>query len=492
MNRASQHITSFFKLAFFLLLPVFFVVHGLRENAGFVSFEDALPLLGIYLLAALVLYALCWLLFRNRIKAALGAFVLMCFHFFFGVFHDTLKSLFDNSFITRYIFLLPLLLILLVFIFYKIKKTKSPLIKFSRYLTILFALLIVWDVMVMILPKEKTPAPAAMKFPACDTCSKPDIHLIVLDEYAGHQALKELFGFDNSAFEAKMRERGIHVVPGSISNYNYTPFSMASMLNMSYLNLKNTDREKPDLNLAFKMINENSVQRILEANGYVFYNHSVFNLPNHPAPVEETFIPAKTRLFTSQTLISRLYRDLGYHLINTLKIGSAIEDQAYHELRNNTRLYELTRQLAVAPSAQPRFVYTHLMMPHYPYYFDRTGKAMDPARVLPEANNINRKDYVEYLQYVNNKILELADHLIKNSSRPAAIIIMSDHGFRHFREPVGQKYHFMNLNTVYLPDKDYHNFYDSMSNVNQFRILFNTLFKTQHPILKDSSIYLKD
>ena len=137
--------------------------------------------------------------------------------------------------------------------------------------------------------------------------------------------------------------------------------------------------------------------------------------------MEETFIPAKTRLITSQTLVSRLYRDLGYHLALTLKIKSVIEDNAYHELRNNTRLYELTRQLAATNSAQPRFVYTHLMMPHYPYYFDHTVAAMDPNRVLPEANNINRKDYTEYLQYTNQKILSLADQILKTASKPHSL-----------------------------------------------------------------------
>ena len=491
MNTKLQHIVAFLSPVFFLFLPVFFVLHGIRENAGFVSLEDSLPLLGIYMIAALVLYALCWLLFRDRIKAALGCFVLLCFHFFFGAFHDTLKLLLGGSFFTRYVFLLPALLILLVYIFYRIKRTQNLLLKTSRFLTVLLLLLIVMEAVLLVIPARK-PITDAARFSSCDTCSKPDIYLVVMDEYAGHQALQDLFEFDNGEFEQQLRQRGFYVANNSRSNYNYTPFSMASMLNMEYLELKNTDRDQPDLNYAFRMINRNDVQNQLEANGYEFYNHSVFNLPGRPAPVEETFIPAKTRLFTSQTLVSRLYRDLGYHLVVTLKIRSVIEDNAYHELRNNTRLYELTRQVATTTSTHPRFVYTHLMMPHYPYYFDRTGKAMDPNRVLPEANNINRKDYIEYLRYTNQKILSLADHLLKSGSKPPVIIIMSDHGFRHFREPVEKKYHFMNLNSIYLPGGNYEGFYDSVSNVNQFRILFNSLFKTQYPLLKDSSIYLKD
>ena len=97
-----------------------------------------------------------------------------------------------------------------------------------------------------------------------------------------------------------------------------------------------------------------------------------------------------------------------------------------------------------------------------------------------------------YLQYTNQKILSLADQILKTASKPPVIIMMSDHGFRHFRQPVEQKYHFMNLNAVYFPKQNYQGFYDSVSNVNQFRILFNSVFGTNYPMLKDSSIYLKD
>ncbi|HYF33596.1 MAG TPA: sulfatase-like hydrolase/transferase [Chitinophagaceae bacterium] len=493
MKTASKHTAWFFKPIFFLLLPLFFVLHGLKENAGFVSFSDAAPLLMLYLVVALLLYGLCWLLFRNHIKAALGSFTLMALHFFFGGLHDWLKSALDNSFITRYSFLLPILLLAVVFIFVRIKRTSSPLRRITSYLNILLLMLIAWDAIILLVPAKKSMHDkAALKFPACDSCTKPDIFLIVLDEYAGQRSLAELFNFNNNDFINELYKRGFYVAPNSRSNYNYTPFSMASMLNISYLDLKDTDRDKPDLTYAFRMINENSVQRMLEANGYAFHNHSVFNLPGRPAPVEETFIPAKTRLFTSQTLLSRLYRDLGYHLITTLKIKWFIQNNAYHELRNNTRLYDLTKQLAATASPQPRFVYTHLMMPHYPYYFDKDGQAMDPNRVLPEANNTNRQDYIQYLQYTNKKMLELADHILKVSSKPPVIIIMSDHGFRHFRQPVAKEYHFMNLNAVYLPNRRYQAFYDSVSNVNQFRIIFNTLFNTEYPLLKDSSVYLRD
>jgi hypothetical protein len=79
---------------------------------------------------------------------------------------------------------------------------------------------------------------------------------------------------------------------------------------------------------------------------------------------------------------------------------------------------------------------------------------------------------------------------MSTSSKPSVIILLGDHGFRHFQEKVERKYYFLNLNAVYLPDKNYNRFYEGMTVVNQFRIFFNTEFHKQFPLLKDSTIYL--
>lgn len=462
------------KRSFLFLLPLFFILHGMNEQSWLVPVKGALVLLLVYWVAAVALFFLCRLLFRDNAKAALAAFLLMAFHFFFGSIHDALKW--------KYSIILPVFLVLYIAAFVLIKKKRS-FKQVSLYLNVLLIVLIAWEA----IDFKRSPV-APQTFTICDTCSKPDIYLIVLDEYAGAQSLKDLFSFDNTAFEAQLSDRGFHVVHNSRSNYNYTPFSMASMLNMKYLQLENTERKKPDLSYALQLISNNLAMQTLKANGYEIINHSGFDIAGNPTPIEETFMPAKTKLITAQTFLSRIQRDLGYHL----SLLNTAPDRAYRELHNNTKLYDLTMQTAVQPHKQPRFVYTHLMMPHYPYYFDKNGKPMDPARILPEANNSNKKDYAEYLQYTNKKILQLADHILHSAAQPPVIIIMSDHGFRHFTTSVPREYHFMNLNAIYLPRKNYTGFYDGMSNVNQFRVLFNTMFQSPSAALKDSSIYLKD
>ena len=69
----------------------------------------------------------------------------------------------------------------------------------------------------------------------CDTCEKPDVYLIIADEYADSASLKQIFNFDNSAFQNALRSRGFHIVENSKSNYNFTPFAMASLFQMNFL-----------------------------------------------------------------------------------------------------------------------------------------------------------------------------------------------------------------------------------------------------------------
>jgi hypothetical protein len=69
-------------------------------------------------------------------------------------------------------------------------------------------------------------------------------------------------------------------------------------------------------------------------------------------------------------------------------------------------------------------------------------------------------------------------------------MLLGDRGFRQGIKKEEREYVFPNLNAIYLPDKNYRLSYDSISNVNQFRVFFNTQFEQHLPLLKDSTIFL--
>ena len=482
------------KPVFLFLLPLFFVLHGFSENYDFIPVKDALLLTAVFLGASIGLSLLCWLLFRDFMKANLAAFFIMAFNFFFGSVHDTIRKIFPGSFITKYVFILPAVFVFFILLLIVLKKRKTPLFRLCFYLNVLLLVLLFADTGLLIFKmanKKKASNTLPEGFAACSNCPKPDIYFILADEYAGNGELKDLFHFDDSLFINQLKQLNFHTVPASFSNYNYTPFSLASILNMDYLDLKGKDRNKPDLTYCYEKIRDNKLLQFLRSDGYDFYNYSVFDFEGQPARTLETFLPVKTRLITAQTFLSRFNKEIRFNLVSRWNSKKNLRIITYYNKTNNENIYSLTMKLAEQKTSLPKFVYTHLMMPHYPYYFDRNGKEQ-PFEKLLEGNQSDKEAYIEYLQYSNKKLIELVQHILRSSANPPIIVLAGDHGFRHFKEPVESKYYFLNLVSVHLPSKNYQGFNDSLTGVNLFRVVLNAQYEQHLPFLKDSTSYLKD
>ena len=480
------------KPVFLYLLPVFFVLHGFTNNFFLVPVKEYLLLNIIYLGAALLLSLSFWLLYRDFLKANLVAMSIMAYNFFFGTVHDFLKLNFNNTFIIKYSFILPLSAVLLAILIIYLKKTKKTFFQIASYLNVLLLLLILLDTGALFLKLTKKRAVTEIEFPAevkrCDTCLRPDIYLIIADEYAGKTQLEDIFSFDNTDFENALTKRNFNIIKHPVSNYNRTVYSMASLFNMSYLeNLKNNKVNNTDLSLSMDLIEKSNVAAFLESNGYRIYNYSFFDFAGNPKLTKSAFLPEKKAFITAQTFTERAWKDLWFHFASKLKIQSIFN----HTLFYNVKIDSLTRNVVLKKEEHPKFIYTHLVMPHFTYYFDSNGKSTGYKYLTDEAR-MNKKDYIGYLVYTNKKILELIDFISTNSRQPPVIILMSDHGFHQFKpdERVDNKYHFMNLNAVLFPEKNYGEFYDGISNVNQFRVVFNSLFGQQLLLLKDSTSFV--
>lgn len=479
---------------FLLLLPIFFVLHGCLENYDFIPLNDALLLIAVYLVASLVLASIFWLFFKNLTKAALFAFFLLSFQLFFGAIHDKVKNYLPNNFLIKYSFIIPLSFIVFLFLFFILRKRKSDFSKTSLYLNLLLLLLLSLDaaqLCIKIVANNNKVTKLPESFTSCESCPKPDVYLIIADEYAGHTELNDLFQFDNSSFINQLAERNFYTIPESISNYNYTPFSVGSILDMDYLNLENRYRQKNDLAYSYEVIKESKMIQFFKTNGYTFYNYSIFDFEGQLSQINKGLLPVKTKLITSQTFLSRISRDLSYHLVTFFKSKKEIKKRVYSNRINNELLYKSTIDITKKNVPKPKFVYTHLEMPHYPYYYDKQG-VEQPFEKLEEGYQVNKLAYIEYLQYSNKKILELIDNILTNSKKPPIIILMGDHGFRHFTEKVENKYYFLNLTSIHFPDKNYKNINDSLSGVNLFRVILNKQFQQHLPYLNDSTSYLKD
>lgn len=477
---------------YLFLLPIFFVLHGYVNYFGRIPANDAIILCLKYIGISLLLVFLFYFLYKNLQKSSITVFIIIAYNFFFGPVHDFFKNITGNSFWVKYTFIFPVSALLLVAIIILLKKTKKDFSTLTGYLNLLFLLLILMDAGNLVLKKNKKGTTTSANLPkeltSCDTCAKPDIYLIVADEYANNKQLKEILHFDNSAFEADLTARGFHIIQNSKSNYNSTPFSIASLLGMGYIDSLGNRFNDRSLNASFNQINDNAVTAWLQHEGYEVKNYSAFPLAGIPNPVSSSFFTTGTDLFTMHTLVGRFNSDLRWNFITRFKIKSEIRNFVQVRLDQTTTLIKKTISEANQKSSKPRFVYLHTMMPHFPYLMDKNGNADYSASFL-ETNRFNTDRYIGYLQYSNKVFIDMIDK-IKQGSPNAIIIFMGDHGFRHLEG--NDEGHFMSFNSIFIPGKNYGQFYEGMSMVNEFRVLLNTQFNQQLPLLKDSTIFLEN
>jgi hypothetical protein len=482
---------SFLKTTpFFLyLLPLFFVLHGFMEGYHIIFLTDCLLLLAKYLVFTSVLHILLYFLYKNK-SAVFLAFILMIVYFFFGAFHDFLKLNFRNSFLSRYAFVLPFLFCFIVIAFVFVKGIRQYE-RLFLYLNLLFLLFIGVDIFLLsrkvnAYDKVEMLKSLNSEFSVCTTCDKPDIYLIVTDEYAGEKTLNDVYNVDNSDFIRQLEDLKFHVINNSISNYNITPISMASLLNINYPAFKGETLDAISMRPIYNQIDTNVLVPFFLLHGYEFVNNSVFTVSGRAPFASQSFTPVNTRIIESQTLLHRLMKDLGFHLYSSEKV---LQEDRYKVKANNESIIRNIKKQVTTKRETPFFIYSHLTMPHSPYYFNSKGEPY-PEKDIQRGGEWLEYHYLEYLQYSNGVLLDLVDYILQNSSKPPVIILISDHGFRHYSKKISIDYDFYNLNATYLPESYVPSFHDGMSNVSYMRSLLNLLFKQKLTVNKQDKYFI--
>jgi hypothetical protein len=485
---------------FVALLPIFFVLHGYVAHAEFIAAGGIVQLLLVLLAAAGILYFLFRVMLQQPIKA--GLFTLYClgFYLFFGAFYDFLKAWSPWTLVWKYSVLLTTFLVLAIILFLFLRRSKSGMGRAAFFFNLLFLIFIGVDLLSLANKKwlkkdDNATAVTASKQKMLPGIQRPDIYLLLFDEYSASHSLKELYQFDNSGLDSFLVQQGFHLIPGSRSNYPETSFSMASCLNMDYL-----DWLKPGMEIrrehyqrCAEEIRNNEVMQLLSDNGYQIVNQSVFDLHHHPAPVSQRWLSIDTRLITEETLLSRLCHEFNWFFNRYALLRKILPVTSYEEqMLNNDRCLAGVLAASTVKANRPRFVYGHFLLPHFPFYKNKNGQILPDSIVngVMQEKIAPLPHYLEYVQYTNIEVRKLVAGIRANNPQ-AVIIFLSDHGYR-WNVPAGQLSHvFYNQNAVYLPSGQYGKFYDSITNVNQFRVIFNSLFGTQYPLLKDTSLFVQ-
>lgn len=476
-----------------ILLPLFFISHGYTEFFPIIPFLESVELFVLYLIAGIGIALISRPLLKSWPKAYLFAFFTLSINFFFGAVQDRFRLSFPGAWINKYSVLLPIVAIQLIAVGFLLKKKRTITPRTISFINLVLITLILFDLGTGLIHRNSfMSSRSSIKFLQDIKIPKdslPDIHLIIADEYPGQIVFDNYLHHSNDSFLAELKSRGFFIANQAFSNYNFTEFSTASIFNMDYLKkIEGRDVSLHHLGYCDETIKSSPFVQHLYSLGYDFNNHSIFDFLGHPSPVIPMLLPGRTKPITEQTLISRIRKDLGYHFYTDLPWMSDWFDLPGTNLRNNLKIYNLSIEKASITHSNPTFTYTHLLMPHSPYYFKATGE----IRPRSEWNRRDDQALLEYIQYSNQELLKLVDSIRVNSNRPVAILLIGDHGLRTYSKSVPRINYFNTLVSVLLPNKKYDQFYSNISHVNLLRATLNSIFNEQLPRLKDSTIFLRE
>src|SRR5258708_32731004 len=95
--------------------------------------------------------------------------------------------------------------------------------------------------------------------------------------------------------------------------------------------------------------------------------------------------------------------------------------------------------------------------------------------------------YLGQVVYSYQLMLQLGGKILHSSNGSALIVVQGDHGYRFLEGPQKMNQQFDIFSAFYFPNKDYALLTDSTRSVNTFRIVFDSQFGADLPLLKDSS-----
>lgn len=450
----------------FALFPfLFFFAHNIQEIHTLTLAQTALLLLFILGITTLVWFLLN-LAFKNRIKAALATTTIivtvLLYGSVFGMIQDATAVTPRNS------LLLPPVLAVLAFLFYRLHKSGRGFQSVTQALNVAAAFLTIFNLLTIahyeisasrLLASLAEDAEPIVQ-PQVQADVMPDIYFIVLDEYGHPDTMAEHFDYDNEPFMEHLEDLGFFVARDSTAPNTRTVRCIASILNMEYT------QEDEHRRVTHERINNNRVMAYLESLDYnVMYFGHFFELGRYQIDADEYI-----NYYEDDEQYSPFQVQVTHFLMNSpvtqpLQLQIADDDYvSYH--RHSVR--STLRQLRDTPAAEgPKFVFAHLMSPHVPFVFGPEGELVPPRHTY---NYEDPRYYLGQYVYITEQITKVIETILRESDTDPIIILQSDHGPRWVDgwEKI--------LNAFYLPDGATDLVQDSISPVDTFRVILNHYF----------------
>jgi hypothetical protein len=315
---------------------------------------------------------------------------------------------------------------------------------------------------------------------------KPDIYYLVFDRYGSADAIERRFGITDNDLYGWLEERGFQVPAVSRASYRATDFSLASTLNMRYLDELTTQvgRVSSDRTPAQQLLRSHDVGRFLKSQGYRYYNLGSWFDPT----MSNDLADVNLRLGATSEFESVLMDTTALPAVEQL-LGEETAEPTFLDRHRDGTLFEFRQLHRIATAPGPKFVFAHVLLPHDPYVFRADGTLVTEAEAHAEDEP---GLYAGHLAYANARIKQLVTDLLSGpeSSRPV-VIVQADEGPLACRsvDCVGETAEYFKirsgvLNAMYLPGIEAR-LPERFTSVNTFRFVFREYFGADLPPLPD-------
>jgi hypothetical protein len=324
-----------------------------------------------------------------------------------------------------------------------------------------------------------------------------DVYYLIFDRYADEVTLRDRYHYDNTPFLAALSEAGFDVVTDAVANYPKTAHSLASSLNMSFLDglVRQQGPDSDDWGPIYAGLKDSRVARALSSVGYTYDHIGSWWSPTSEDPSADLNYVYGRGEFTQTLLDTTIWPTLS----GTLHLSEE-PDAFLTQYRRVAYQFDALNQIAADP--HPTFTFAHFTLPHPPYVFDAQGHYMVPEQFGGGSDAA----YLGQLQYTNDRILQMVDSLLSgpDASDPI-LVIQSDEGPHPYRldadedafewpeatdTELGEKFRI--LDAVYLPGAGADTDLGSFTPVNTFRVVFDRYFGADLPLLPDRSWVYQD
>ena len=471
--------------------PLFLSIFPILSLASYNIHEIFVSAIFRPLIASLLLgggvYGLAYLFTRDIHRAALISSIILLFFFTYGHLYDAVEDItIAGATVFRHRTLVPVLILIILGILILAWRHKNPG-SLSYSLNLITLVMLVFPIFTIgsylirqSIANRETPKAKVASSVQLDK-NVPDVYYIILDAYGRQDVLQKKLGYDNTPFLDSLRERGFYVADCSQSNYGYTEYSLASSLNYDYLNVLGG----VDNNSRIALIKHGAVRSFFESLGY-----QIIAFPTGWSSTEwkdANIFYDYGGGFTTLTEFEILFEDTTLLRVESDYSRSSVKDADKRDARRLRVLSALDKLKQIPDKPEHTFTFAHLVIPHNPYSFGPNGEFVSFNEDAPFAERI--KAYTNQVIFINREILKVVDVILQKSEVPPVIIIQGDHGPLPDIAFTGEE-KMPILNVYYLPGEEGRKrLYPTITPVNSFRVVLDSYFHQNLPLLDDVSYY---